>query len=75
MSRSLQRARWVEFLFCVPLLIPGLLLARALAGVGWSCAFVENHMKVDDPVGAISVHGTNGLWGVLSIGQIGRSHV
>jgi Amt family ammonium transporter len=25
-------------------------------------------MKVDDPVGAISVHGTNGLWGVLSIG-------
>ena len=25
-------------------------------------------MKVDDPVGAISVHGTNGLWGVLSVG-------
>jgi Amt family ammonium transporter len=23
---------------------------------------------VDDPVGAISVHGTNGLWGVLSVG-------
>ena len=33
-----------------------------------SCAFVENFLKVDDPVGAISVHGTNGLWGVLSIG-------
>ncbi len=33
-----------------------------------SCSFVENYMKVDDPVGAISVHGTNGLWGVLSIG-------
>src|SRR5258708_14869678 len=33
-----------------------------------SCAFIENVMKVDDPVGAISVHGTNGLWGVLSIG-------
>ena len=33
-----------------------------------SCAFVENYLKVDDPVGAISVHGTNGLWGVLSIG-------
>jgi len=33
-----------------------------------SCAFVENFMKVDDPVGAISVHGTNGLWGVISIG-------
>jgi Amt family ammonium transporter len=23
---------------------------------------------VDDPVGAISVHGVNGLWGVLSVG-------
>ncbi len=33
-----------------------------------SCAFVENILKVDDPVGAISVHGTNGLWGVISIG-------
>jgi ammonium transporter, Amt family len=33
-----------------------------------SCAFIENFMKVDDPVGAISVHGTNGLWGVISIG-------
>ena len=27
-------------------------------------------MKVDDPVGAISVHGTNGLWGVLSVGLL-----
>ena len=33
-----------------------------------SCAFIENVMKVDDPVGAISVHGTCGLWGVLSVG-------
>jgi len=33
-----------------------------------SCAFVENKLKVDDPVGAISVHGTNGLWGVLAVG-------
>ncbi|MGC1829107.1 MAG: ammonium transporter [Candidatus Acidiferrales bacterium] len=33
-----------------------------------SCAFIENVMKVDDPVGAVSVHGTCGLWGVLSIG-------
>ena len=33
-----------------------------------SCSFIENVMKVDDPVGAISVHGTNGLWGVLSVG-------
>lgn len=33
-----------------------------------SVTFVENKLKVDDPVGAISVHGTCGLWGVLSVG-------
>ena len=33
-----------------------------------SVAFVENALKIDDPVGAISVHGANGLWGVLSVG-------
>jgi Amt family ammonium transporter len=33
-----------------------------------SVEFVDKFMKVDDPVGAISVHGTNGLWGVLSVG-------
>ena len=33
-----------------------------------SCRFIENMLKVDDPVGAISVHGTCGLWGVLSVG-------
>ena len=30
--------------------------------------FIERVLKVDDPVGAISVHGTCGLWGVLSLG-------
>jgi len=33
-----------------------------------SVAFVENTLKVDDPVGAISVHGAGGLWGVISVG-------
>ena len=33
-----------------------------------SVSFIENVLKVDDPVGAISVHGTCGLWGVLSVG-------
>ena len=33
-----------------------------------SVEFVEKYMKIDDPVGAISVHGTNGLWGVISVG-------
>ena len=33
-----------------------------------SCEFVERVLKVDDPVGAISVHGTNGIWGVIAVG-------
>ncbi len=33
-----------------------------------SVSFIENTLKVDDPVGAISVHGACGLWGVLSVG-------
>jgi ammonium transporter, Amt family len=30
--------------------------------------FVEQKLKIDDPVGAISVHGVNGLFGVLAVG-------
>src|SRR5438093_10631955 len=42
----------------------------ALAGVlvCWAAVFIETVMRVDDPVGAIAVHGVNGAWGVLSLG-------
>jgi Amt family ammonium transporter len=30
--------------------------------------FIENKLKLDDPVGAISVHGVNGFWGVIATG-------
>jgi ammonium transporter, Amt family len=33
-----------------------------------SVAFVERVLKVDDPVGAVSVHGACGIWGVISLG-------
>jgi Amt family ammonium transporter len=33
-----------------------------------SVEFFDRVIKVDDPVGAISVHGANGLWGVISVG-------
>jgi Amt family ammonium transporter len=48
----------------------GAAIIGLIAGVlvCYSVAFVENYMKIDDPVGAISVHGTCGLWGVLSVG-------
>ena len=32
--------------------------------------FVERKLKIDDPVGAVSVHGVNGIWGILSIGLL-----
>jgi Amt family ammonium transporter len=33
-----------------------------------SVEFVDRVVKIDDPVGAVSVHGTNGIWGVISLG-------
>jgi Amt family ammonium transporter len=47
----------------------GAFIIGAVAGVlvCLSCFFFDR-MGVDDPVGAISVHGTNGAWGVLSVG-------
>ncbi|MBI5699396.1 ammonium transporter [Candidatus Saganbacteria bacterium] len=46
------------------------LVIGAIAGllVCWSVWFIEWKMKIDDPVGAISVHGVNGFWGILSLG-------
>jgi ammonium transporter, Amt family len=42
----------------------------AVAGVlvCLSVFFVERTLRVDDPVGAVSVHGACGAWGVLSLG-------
>ncbi len=33
-----------------------------------SVSVIEKVFKIDDPVGAISVHGTTGLWGLLAVG-------
>ncbi len=30
--------------------------------------FVDRKLKIDDPVGAIAVHGVNGIWGILALG-------
>ena len=48
----------------------GAVVIGVIAGVilVGSVYFVEHKLKIDDPVGAISVHGVNGAFGVLSVG-------
>ena len=55
---------------CAFVTAPSAVLIGAVAGVlvCVSIFFIERTMKIDDPVGAISVHGVNGAWGVLSLG-------
>lgn len=45
-------------------------LIGAIAGalVVFSVLFIDRKLKIDDPVGAISVHMVNGIWGVISVG-------
>jgi Amt family ammonium transporter len=47
----------------------GAAIIGAIAGVLVVLSvFFWEKMGIDDPVGAISVHGVNGLWGVISVG-------
>ncbi|MGE5185176.1 MAG: ammonium transporter [Acidobacteriota bacterium] len=46
------------------------ILIGAIAGVLviYAVLFVERGLKIDDPVGAVAVHGVNGAWGILALG-------
>jgi len=55
---------------CAFVTAPVSMLIGSIAGVlvCVSVFFIEGTLKIDDPVGAISVHGVNGAWGVISLG-------
>ncbi|MDX2271976.1 MAG: ammonium transporter [Cyanobacteriota bacterium] len=48
----------------------GAILIGSIAGilVVFAVLFIEANLKIDDPVGAISVHGVCGAWGVIAAG-------
>ena len=55
---------------CAFVTAPSAVLIGGIAGglVCWAVFFVDLKVRIDDPVGAISVHGVNGLWGILALG-------
>ncbi|RMA93974.1 ammonium transporter [Priestia megaterium] len=50
--------------------IPGAIVIGLIAGIILVEAvhFIDSKMKLDDPVGAITVHGICGIWGTLAVG-------
>ena len=55
---------------CAFVTAPSAVLIGLIAGllVCWAVVFFERTLKLDDPVGAISVHGVNGAWGLIAVG-------
>jgi ammonium transporter, Amt family len=49
---------------------PASIVVGVLAAIGYvyGSSYIENRLKLDDPVGAIAVHGIGGIIGVLSVG-------
>jgi Amt family ammonium transporter len=57
---------------CAFVTAPSAVLIGVVAGVLVirSALFIEQKLKVDDPVGAVSVHGVCGAWGILALGLL-----
>jgi Amt family ammonium transporter len=55
---------------CAFVSAPVAVLIGAIAGVLVVAAalFIEHRLHIDDPVGAIAVHGVNGAWGIVALG-------
>ena len=58
---------------CATMNVLGALVTGAAAGVivVYSMFYIERS-GIDDPVGAVSVHGVGGLWGTLAVGLFAR---
>src|SRR6058998_158940 len=57
---------------CAFVTAPVAVLIGGVAGilVCFAVVFIEKKLRIDDPVGASSVHFVNGVWGVLSVGLL-----
>jgi Amt family ammonium transporter len=60
---------------CATVDTTGAIIIGALAGVVlvFGLRLIENILKVDDPVGAVTVHGLNGAFGTLMVGLFSTS--
>jgi ammonium transporter, Amt family len=60
---------------CATLRPAGAVLAGAVAGAAaiYAIERLELHLSIDDPSGAISVHGIGGLWGLMVVGLLGAT--
>jgi ammonium transporter, Amt family len=49
---------------------PTAILIGAVSGflVVVAVFFIDHKLRIDDPVGAVAVHGVNGAWGILALG-------
>lgn len=48
----------------------------ALAGIFVVCSvYLLDKMKIDDPVGAVSVHLVNGIWGTIAVGLFADANI
>jgi len=57
---------------CAFVTAPSAVLIGSVAGVLVikAALFLEQTLKIDDPVGAVSVHGVCGAWGILALGLL-----
>ena len=62
---------------CATVTATGAIFIGAIGGVlvVFSVIFIDKVLKIDDPVGAVSVHGVCGAWGTLAAGLFGAEAI